>query len=248
VTTNTLALYTAVALACVLTGLSKSGLGGTIGFLIVPMLSLVMPLNTAVGLLLPILIIGDVFVLAAYWRKWDSRHVAVLMAGGLAGVIVGTFMLTSISPSLLKRSLGLMVLLFGLYKIFESRLQRGVTYIWRAWHAVLAGSVAGFTSTLAAAGGPPITMYLLFQRMTPVVFIATSGLFFAILNWLKVPFYFFNGIFDFALMQRMLWLAPLVLVGVWLGKVLVRHIDRVQFEWLILVLLIVSGIVLLIKG
>ncbi|MDI6694629.1 MAG: sulfite exporter TauE/SafE family protein [Anaerolineales bacterium] len=243
--TRPFVFYVAVALACYLAGLSKGGLGGTMGFLLTPLVSLVMPVNQAVGLLLPILILADIFAIAAYWRRWDNHHVRILMVGALIGVTLATFVLTNFPPQTLKKGLAIIILLFVVYRLFERRILGNLHYQTRRWHATLAGSLAGFTSTLAHAGGPPITIYLLMQKLSPDAFIASSALFFALLNWIKVPYYYFAGLFDFRLLLSLVWMAPLAPLGVWSGRILVKRVDRAMFEWVIIALLLISGVLLL---
>jgi uncharacterized membrane protein YfcA len=228
-----------------LTGLSKAGLGGGIGFLMAPMLTLVMPLNKAVGILLPVLMLADIFTLAAYWKKWEMRRIWVLLIGGIAGITLATFVLVSVSADLLKKGLAYLVILFLIYRIFEKRILALLTYQVRPWHGLLAGSTAGFASTLAHAGGPPITIYLLLQRLEPSVFISTSALFFAVLNWIKVPYYYFAGLFDFPLQLRLIWLMLLAPLGVWVGRQIVMRLDKVLFERIIITLLVISVVLLL---
>jgi uncharacterized protein len=243
----TYSIIVAVGLACFLTGLSKAGLGGGIGFLMTPLLTLVMPVNKAVGILLPILILADIFTLSVYWKKWEARRIWILLAGGIAGVTLATYVLVNVSPEMLKKGLGLLVLVFVIYRLLEKRILASLTYQVRPWHGLLAGSVAGFASTLAHAGGPPITIYLLLQGLEPTVFIATSALFFAVLNWIKVPYYYFSGLFDFYLQTQLLWLLPLVPLGVWVGRQLVIRVDKVLFDRIIITLLIVSVVLLFLE-
>jgi uncharacterized protein len=231
--------------ACFITGLSKGGLGGALGFLITPLLALTMPLNRAVGLMLPILILADSFALAAFWGRWERRFLKVLLSGALVGVTLATLALSGFSPGLLKRLLGGLVLAFIVYKLFEPRLLDRLSYVNRTWHGLSAGAVAGFASTLAHAGGPPITIYLLLQRLEPQTFIATSALFFALLNWIKVPYYAAAGLFDWEWQVRLLWLTPLTPLGVWVGKKLAGRLDRKLFERVVIVLLGLSAFLLL---
>lgn len=156
-----------IAVADFLTGLSKGGLGGMVGASNTPMMVLIMPLDQAVGLLLPILMLGDIFAVAAHWRRWVTRLIWMLILGALIGVALGTWVISNLSPLLLRRGLGVLVLVFLLYRLFEKRILGSLTYQPRRWHGALAGSTAGFTSTLAHAGGPPITIYLLMQNMQP---------------------------------------------------------------------------------
>ena len=238
-------IFIAVGLACFLTGLSKAGLGGGIGFLMTPMLTLVMPLNKAVGVLLPVLMLADIFTLAVYWKRWEMHRIWVLLIGGIAGITLATFVLVNVSVDLLKKGLAFLVILFLIYRIFEKRILALLTYQVRPWHGLLAGSTAGFASTLAHAGGPPITIYLLLQRLEPSVFISTSALFFAVLNWIKVPYYYFAGLFDFPLQLRLIWLMLLAPLGVWVGRQIVMRLDKVLFERIIITLLVISVVLLL---
>jgi len=240
-------VYIAVALGAFLTGLSKGGLGGMMGALITVLLAQVMPIEQGIGLLLPILMLGDVFAVAAHWRRWDTGLIWVLIPGALLGVTLGTFVITNVSSLALRRGLGVIVILFVFYRFFERRILGWLQYQARRWHGAVAGAMAGFTSTLAHAGGPPITIYLLMQDLHPRVFVSTAALFFAVLNWIKVPYYLYAGLFDSELLWRMIWVAPLVPAGVWTGRLLVERVNKRIFERVLLVFLAISAVILLVR-
>ena len=166
-------------------------------------MALVIPVDQAIGLLLPIFMLGDVFALAAHWRRWNSSLIWLLLPGGLVGITLGTFVLTSISAVLLQHLLGIFVFVFIGYRLLESRILKAFQYRAQNWHGWVAGGMAGFTSTLAHAGGPPIAIYLLMQSIPPAIFVATSVLFFAVINWIKVPYYYQAGLFDFPALVRL---------------------------------------------
>lgn len=234
------------ALVAFLIGLSKGGLGGTLGALATPLMALVMPADRVIGLLLPVLMYADLFAVALHWRRWDRRIILLLVPASLIGVIAGAIFLSRVSPNTLKLVLGVITLIFAGYKLFESRIHRSVNYQPRAWHGYVAGSVAGFSSTLAHNGGPPASIYLLLQGITPRTFIATSALFFMILNWLKVPFYWRSGLFDLALLRGIaLPMLVLVPIGVWVGRWIGLRLNKRTFEQVIVVLLFLSGILLI---
>jgi uncharacterized membrane protein YfcA len=234
-----------VALVALLIGFSKGGLGGTLGGLATPLMALVMPANQAIGLLLPILMIADAFAVASHWKRWDWRLIILLMPGAVLGVTIGTFFITNAPTGELKMVLGIIVLLFALYKLFEARLFSTLAYEAKDWHGILVGTVAGFSSALAHTGGPPVSIYLLMRRVPTHIFNATSALFFAILNLVKVPYYIYAHLFDFQQMRGLIWLFPLLPLGVWGGKWAANKIRREVFEKVIVVLLAVTALLLI---
>jgi len=233
------------ALVAFIIGLSKGGLGGTLGALATPLMALVMPPEQVVGLLLPILMFADVFAVALHWRRWDRRLVWLLIPGSIVGVTIGTFFITNVPTEVFKVALGIIVLIFAAYKAFESRILKYFNYQPRNWHGILAGTVAGFSSALAHTGGPPVSIYLLLQGITPGIFVATSALFFLILNWIKVPYYYYAGLFHFGLLWQIAWILPLVPLGVWVGRRFSERVPRQVFDKIILVLLVISALLLI---
>ena len=242
---NPVAFYTITAFVIFLIGVSKGGLGGAAGAATTPLMALVMPVEQVLGLMLPLLMMADVFAVASHWRRWDNRLLLLLVPASLIGITAGTALLTTISPEGLRQGLAVIVILFVLYKLFESRIQAAVTYQPRPWHGVLTGAVAGFTSTLAHTGGPPVAIYLLMQQVTPRVFVATSAVYFAIINWLKVPYYIYAGVLELNQLRQVLWLLPLIPLSVLVGRWLSTRIDKKTFERVIIGLLAASAVLLL---
>jgi uncharacterized membrane protein YfcA len=235
-------------LACfvaLLIGLSKGGLGGTLGMLATPLLALVLPADQVIGLLLPVLIFADIFAVAAHWGHWHRKYLILLLPGAVLGVTIGTFFITNVPTEQLQLFLGVIFLLFALYKLFEKQLLAYFTYTPHNWHGMFAGTAAGFSSALAHTGGPPIAIYLIFQNVTPRVFIATSALFFAIVNWIKVPYYLYADLFDLALIRQMALMFLFVPFGVWIGRWAAAKVDPKTYERLILLFLIISAILLI---
>ena len=242
---NPITFYAMAALVALIIGFSKGGLGGTLGALATPLMALVMPADQVIGLLLPILMVADVFAVASHWKRWDWRLIILMMPGAVVGVTIGTFFITNAPTATLKLALGIIVLLFALYKILEARLFNVLTYEAKDWHGVFAGTVAGFSSALAHTGGPPVSIYLLMRRVPTQTFNATSALFFAIINLVKVPYYLYAQLFDFQQMQSLIWLLPLLPIGVWGGKWAADKISQRVFEQVIIALLVVTALLLI---
>jgi uncharacterized membrane protein YfcA len=228
-----------------LVSLSKGGLGGMAGSLSTPLMALVLPVNQVLGLLLPIMLLADVFSIALHWRRWNARLVWLLIPGGVIGVSIGTYFIANVSTQVLKIGLATIALLFVIYKLLEKRILGSIEYQEKNWHGWLAGSTAGFTSAIAHSGVPPISIYLMLQNVTPRVFVATSVLFYALLNWIKVPFYYFSGMFDFQRLWQIAWVFPIVPFGVWIGRWLVTKVSKVVFDNIILVLLVITALLLI---
>jgi uncharacterized membrane protein YfcA len=237
-------LIALVALAALLIGFGKAGVAGTLGPLVTVLMALALPADDALGVLLPMLIVADGFAVGAYWRRWEARLLPRLVGAALVGIALGTAVVSSIDEAWLQRLIAVSMLVFAaLY--FRGRRLRFTSQAERSW-AVAAGSVSGFTSTVAHAGGPPIVVYLLMAGLAPATFVATSVAFFAIVNLIKVPGYFYAGLFDGQLILSTVWAWLFIPVGVGLGRLLVDRIDRGRFEIVTVILLVAGSLVLLV--
>lgn len=105
----------------------------------------------------------------------------------------------------------------------------------------MAGVAAGFTSQIAHAGGPPFQIYVLPKNLPRDVFIGTSAIFFAIVNWMKVPAYWALGQFTREAMATAAVLLPLAIASTYAGVWLVRRVPAASFYRIIYLLLIAVG-------
>lgn len=234
-------------LAALLIGFSKGGLGGPLPVtLTAPLLSVAMPMSSAVGLVLPLLIFADLFALQAYWRKWDMRYIRLMLPAGLVGVAMGVLLLGVLKDQdrTLRVIVGVFTLIAVLYKLASDSL-RQIAYTPRDWHGVLAGWAAAFVSSLANSGAPPWTAYMLLQKVPPLPFIGTTTLFFAIVNALKLPGFLASGVVDVPQLISVLWVLPIIVFAVFAGRWLLYRVNRVAFERMMLVLLVLAGVYLI---
>ena len=238
-----LTTYLVVATAAFAIGVAKGGLSG-IGPVLTLFVSLAVPPKVAIGVLLPLLIVGDSFALWAHWRRWDTALVLRLLPGGLAGVAVASVGLRAVSERALELLIVAVTVLFVSYRLVEPRLSSGRIVV-RPWHAGVAGVASGVTSTVAHVGGPPIAIYLLLARTPARVYVASSVLFFAAVNWLKVPGYVAAGLFDVGLLVRLSPTALLIPPGILFGRWIIERISQEWFDRLILLSLVGGGVLLL---
>jgi uncharacterized membrane protein YfcA len=107
------------------------------------------------------------------------------------------------------------------------------------------GSVSGFTSTLAHAGGPPFSVYILGRQIDRTTVVASASLYFLFMNYTKIIPYYFLGQLSPANLQLSLVFAPLAPVGIWLGIWLHKRISERIFYQTSYLLLFSTGLKLI---
>lgn len=237
-------LIVVIVAVSLLIGLSKGGLGAALVVLTTPLLTLVMPAKQAVSTALPLLILADGLALWMYWKKWDMRYIRLMLPMAVIGVVIGTYLLATLPELTLRRLIGGFALIFVIYRLLDNQIKQ-IRYQPRRWHGWLAGGASGMASALANNGAPPFTAYMLLQEVDPVPFIGTTTLFFAVVNLLKVPTYLQSGILNFNDVLQVAWASPLIVAGVVLGRWLVRRMNRVVFEYVMLAVLTIAALILL---
>lgn len=240
---NTVYVAIVIAILGFMIGLAKGGLGG-LGVLLTPLLALVLPVAFAVGVLLPMLMVGDALALYMYWNQWDLNLVKAMLPAGILGAVAGTFLLSWLSPNSLRITLGIFVLLVVIYKFASDQVQK-IRYESRPWHAPLAGLLAGIASGMFNSGGPPFNSYLLLNKVKARPFIGTSAIYFAILNLVKVPGFLYTGVLNLHLLFSLWWVFPFIPIGIWVARAMLTRISPMAFEWIITALLIFSSLWLL---
>jgi len=232
-----------IGAAAFLIGLSKGGVGGGVGPLITILVAVVVTPSQAIGVLLPLLMIGDLAAVWVHRADWDRHIVARLLPAATAGVVVASLFLRQTSDRGIEIFLAVLSVAFVIYRLAEPKLRRARLRAGTGL-AVTAGVTSGVTSTVAHAGGPPVAIYLLAAETSPVTFVATTAVLFFVINWLKVPGYIAAGLLD-ASMVRVVPFAVLIWPGVAAGRWLVQRVPARVFERVILTLLVLGAIHLL---
>ena len=241
--------YAAAIPAVLLFGISKGGFGGGLGTAAVPLMALVISPVQAAAILLPILCVMDLVALWKFRGKWVWPELKILLPASLLGILVGTLLFEYMSASVVRLIVGVVAITFTLHFWISKRRSgsAGLANYPRSY-GMLGASVAGFTSFVAHAGGPPISMYLLRRPLDRTDFAATTIVFFAVVNYVKLVPYAWLGQFDTANLvtsAALVVLAPVgVLIGAWLHQ---RVTDRFFFA-LVYVLLFAVGLKLVIDG
>jgi len=226
----------------ILTGISKSGFAGGAGVVAVPLMSLYIPFEQTVVIMLPLLIVMDYKMMRLHWRNVPWPIVKQLLFAAIAGIVLGGAMMNQLSGEHLMIMLALLSILFSIWGSLAQWLSRFKRqgYFW--------GGFSGLSSTLLHAGGPPINIYLVSLQMPKLQWLAATAAFFGVMNWIKVVPYTLNGLWQWELVWVTLGLFPFAYLGVILGHHIQKRISETRFLQLCKGLLFFSGLGLLVKA
>lgn len=223
-----------------LIGISKGGFAGSLGILSVPLLSLLIPPVQAAAIILPILCCMDIFGLIAYRRRADWRNVFYLLPGAVTGILVGYLLFNYLSTDFIKVLLGVICVVFTLLHYARKRTAETKAAPSLAKGSIW-GGVAGFTSFVAHAGGPPLQFYMLPQKIDKTLYVGTSVWFFFVINYVKLIPYAALGEFSTENIGTSLVLFPLAPIGIWLGVKAHKMIPEDIFYRIAYLLVLLTG-------
>lgn len=241
-----------LAAGAVVVGLSKAALPGG-GTLAVALFAAVLPARNSTGTLLVLLIVGDVFAILAYRRSADWALLRRLVPTVLVGIVLGSVFLAATGDAVVRRVIAVILLaLIAVTLVRRYGPTRGGAAVGdqvspgrQRLEATAYGALGGFTTMVANAGGPVMSMYFLAMRLGVWAFLGTSAWFFFAVNLVKVPFSVGLGLITAESLVIDAVLAPLVIVGAFAGRKVASHMDQKLFERLVIALTLVSALNLL---
>jgi len=250
------------SLSAMLFSMTKAGFGGSAGLLAVPLMIFACggDVLLAAGILLPILIAADYVAVASWLGKWNARAVGMLLPGTVVGVAAGWAVLRllgriegveggrELTNAWLKLGVGALAL--GFVGLQAARSLRGRPLAFRPvfWQGTVAGTTAGFTSTLAHAAGPIVGMYMLPQQMPKGQFVASTAVYFWFANQVKLVPYYAEDMINFDTLGAGLVLLPAIAAGAVLGIYLHRKVGQRPFTGIVYTLLALAGAGLVYHG
>ncbi|MFV0475901.1 MAG: sulfite exporter TauE/SafE family protein [Pikeienuella sp.] len=243
-----LSFLTVAVAAVLISGISKGGFGGGLGFVATPLLALTAPPAAAAAIMLPILIMIDQVGMYSYWRKWSWAAVWPTLIAAAAGIGLGMLAFGAVSASLLRLGLGVIAILFLIFQLTRKFGWTPDAAGPRAPRAAFWGAVAGFTSTISHAGGPPVTIYLLAERLEKTVYQASTVLIFWAINLMKIGPYAALGVLDLSSLSISLMLAPAAIVGVLIGIWAHKRVPETLYFRAVAILLGLTGAKLIWDG
>ena len=228
-------------LLALLVGSAKGGVPG-VGFLVVPLMAEIFPAKVSTGVLLPMLLMADVFAVWYYRRHADWVLLRRLFPSTVIGIFIGAAVMHKVDDAQLRTVIGVIVLVMIALLLLKERgwLQiPGMKGVHLAW---LVGVGVGLSTMLANAAGPLASIYFLTMGLDKNRMIGTGAWFFLLINAFKIPFSVGLDLITLDSFVFNLKLLPFIVAGVFLGIVLVKRISPKFFARLVLLVAGVSAI------
>jgi uncharacterized membrane protein YfcA len=242
--------------AALLVGISKTGVPG-IGMLVVPMLAGAFGGRPSIGIMLPMLIMGDCFAVAWYRRHAQWDRLIGLLPWVVVGLGIGAGALWAFGEAKTQKDIlsvvigALVLVMLGLYllqRVFGERLAPR-----SAAGMISTGISAGFATTVSNAAGPIMSIYLAAQKLPKEQFMGTIAWYFFIINIAKLPIYFaltaINPAKPIVTGHSLLFnlaVFPAIVLGVFLGRWVMRRMSQQAFDTAVLALAALGAIKLLV--
>lgn len=246
--------------AVVVMGIAKSGFGGGVGILAVPLVMFALPPGRALGVMLPILIVADSFAVVQHRKHRSWPHLRPALIGAAIGIVAGSAALLwlvagdggasrqALVQDVLRLVVGGVCLVLVGLQLYRLAGGKVPTLPGTRSAGITAGGIAGFVSTLAHAAGPIMSVYWLDQRLNKQMLTGSLVLFFIIVNVGKLPTYFLLGwITPRSLFESALF-ALAVPLGAWLGLAMHHRIPEKPFMSVMYIGAAAAGAGLVIKA
>lgn len=234
--------------AVMLAGISKGGFGGGLGLLAVPLMALTISPIQAAAIMLPILCVMDLFGVWAYRGRYDRTNMRILIPASLIGIAIGTLSFQFLNVAAIRLIIGGIAVGFTLRYVLATRGSKPEARGPSVARGTLWGAVSGFTTFVSHAGGPPLNVYLLPQRMDKTLYVGTTVFFYIFVNYVKLVPYTWLGLFTGQNFYTSLALLPLAPLGMGLGIWLHRRVPETLFYRLCYLFLFATGLKLLYDG
>lgn len=235
-----------ILLCGMLIGMSKTGVPG-VSMIVVPTLALIFGGKPSTGVLLPILIMADIFAVIYYHRHAKWEHLLRSLPWAVGGILLALWIGNLVNDIQFKHIIAITVFVsialmiwkdFGLKKDFTPNS-------W--WFAAFMGILGGFATMIGNVAGPIFAVYLLAMHLNKQCFIGTTAWFFFIVNLSKFPLqvWVWQNINYSTLMIDVIAL-PAILLGAWLGVSIVKRIPEKAFKWSVIIITTLSAFLILI--
>lgn len=236
-----------LALVCAfIFGISKAGIKG-IAIIAIPLMAIAFGGKASTGIVLPMLIMGDIFAVWYYSRHAQWGYLWKLLPWVLSGVLIGVWVGDKIPEALFKQIMATIILLsVGILFWWDRQKVKRIPN--QRWFGITMGLLVGFTTMVGNLAGPFANIFFLAMQLPKEKFIGTTAWLFFIVNLFKVPFHIFVwGTITVESFVLDLTLLPGILLGLFIGIRLVKYIKEHHYRQLILVLTAIGAILIFVQ-
>lgn len=235
-----------IVFCATLIGMSKTGVPG-VSMIVVPTLALIFGGKQSTGILLPILIMGDVFAVIYYHRHAQWDHLLRALPWALAGLFLALWIGNLVNDDQFKRIIAITVFVSIALMIWKDYGYKKEFTPDNWWFAALMGIAGGFATMIGNVAGPIFAIYLLAMHLDKKSYIGTTAWFFCIINLSKLPLQAFvwKNI-NIETLAVDLIVFPAIAAGAWLGIIMVKRIPENGYKWSVIVITILSAFLILI--
>lgn len=235
-----------LALCALFVGMSKVGIPG-ISMFYIPVLALIFGGKTSTGILLPMLMMADIFGVAYYHRHAEWKYLAKLLPWAFVGIGIGLWVGRIINDEWFKNIIAFLVFTGVGIMLWRERKKRTDLFPHTWWFAAIMGVLGGFATMIGNVAGPIFAIYMLAMNLPKNTFIGTGAWFFLIVNFFKFPLqvWVWENIGLKTIIMDLLML-PAIAAGAFLGIWIVRKIPDKTYRTFIVIVTVLSAFLLLI--
>jgi uncharacterized membrane protein YfcA len=239
--------YIVYFLCAMLIGMSKTGIIN-VGTLTIPIFAWMFGAKFSTGIVLILLCFADLIAVIYYRKAFLWSEVRKLLPMALVGLLIGLVLGNSINDRVFKVWIAVCVLL-GMGAMFlTEKSERFRSMVSRPWYAPTFGLVLGFSTMVGNAAGPALSVYMLSRKLDKITFTATAAWFIMLLNFTKIPLQalVWKNLTWEGLYLNLLGL-PFILLGGYLGIVVLKVLPEVRFRQIVRFMVVVSALILLLR-
>ena len=235
-----------LALCALFVGMSKVGIAG-ISMFYIPVLALIFGGKTSTGILLPMLMMADIFGVAYYHRHAEWKYLSKLLPWAFAGIGIGLWVGKVINDEWFKNIIAVLVFAGVGIMLWRERQKTPDLFPHSWWFAAIMGILGGFATMIGNVAGPIFAIYMLAMNLPKNAFIGTGAWFFLIVNFFKFPLqvWVWNNIGLKTIVMDLIML-PAIAAGAFLGIWIVRKIPDKTYRTFIVIVTVLSAFLLLI--
>ena len=242
----TIVQWVLLAVSAILIGMSKVGVPG-VSMLAVPTLAIIFGGKASTGILLPMLMMADIFGVGYYHRHAEWKYLWKLLPFAFVGIGIALWVGEVVNDEWFKNIIAVMVFLSIGLMLWKDRKKEQTLFPDNWWFAAFLGILGGFATMIGNVAGPIFAIYLLAMHLPKNKFIGTGAWFFLIVNFCKFPLHIFVWkTISLHTLTLNIMLLPAIALGAFAGIQLVKQFSDKLYRTAVIIVTALSAFLLLI--